>query len=85
MDQGPTPMDIGSVGGQEADEEYWQDEDVQGVRANVQCHKCGGWDHFQRECPTEGNKGGWGKGGGNDAQKVKGRGGWGGEWRPFKD
>ena len=43
MDSGPTPMDIGNVGGHEEGEEHWHDEDIQGVRANVQCHRCGGW------------------------------------------
>ena len=49
MDQGPTPMDVGNINGQQGDEEHWQDEDIQGVRANMQCHKCGGWGHLQRE------------------------------------
>ena len=28
--------------------------DTDAVSGNVQCHKCGGWGHLARECPSKG-------------------------------
>ena len=63
---GPVPMDIGSVKKERdednvqygfimADDHY---DDVNAVGANSQCHRCGGWGHFDaRLCSTPAGKG----------------------------
>ena len=79
---GPTPMDIGDVGGQgevwwqEEEEDAWDDEHNVGVIAgHYQCRNCSGYGHFARECPSKGKgkgpKGG-DKGKGKGAPKGKG-------------
>ena len=74
MMQGPTPMDVGEVGGDWGHaEDEWPETDVQGVGASSQCHRCGGWGHFARDCATE--KGTYNtKGKGQPKGKGKGKG-----------
>ena len=72
---GPVPMDCGSLG--QWDTTWWSGEetgegstvlDMDAVSGNVQCHKCNGWGHLARECPSKGNKGkGKGKGKGKNS------------------
>ena len=68
---GPTPMDIGDVGGQQGEhwhepEEDWKREEehqVDGVASHYRCRNCEGYGHFARECPSKGlQKGGKGFG-----------------------
>ena len=56
---GPVPMDIGMAG----EREYSECEEIDAVGRSVRCHKCEGWGHMARQCPSEGRapKGG-GKG-----------------------
>ena len=67
---GPTPMDIGGVGGSEDEGYDWPEEEwpVDGV--NTQCHNCGGFGHYSSECPSKGK----GKSGTNPKGKSKGKG-----------
>ena len=61
---GPTPIHIGEVyDGYGYDGEY--EQEITAVGSHVQCHGCGGWGHFKRDCPStaKGSKGkGTGKG-----------------------
>ena len=68
----PAPMDIGQVGGRpECDLDYWEELEGDAVAKQLLCHRCGGWGHFARDCPTQPEgKGFKGKGKGkNDAHK----------------
>ena len=58
MMSGPVPMDVGEVHGKQwaAETEDWEGTDVQAVGAGTQCHRCGGWGHMARECPTSPGK-----------------------------
>ena len=67
----PTPMDSGWVGDWQCDHEsgeheHWthtgQQLEVDAVGRAVICHRCGGWGHMARECPTPDGKGPKGKG-----------------------
>ena len=74
----PTPMDIGrvSVETEEWQEEWWED-DVEVDAVGKGCHRCGGWGHFARDCPTPKGKGkgkGVGKGGKGEYATNKGGG-----------
>ena len=93
MMMGPAPMDVGEVRGREMEEEYEEDwgEDVGAVGFHTRCHRCEGWGHMQRECPTKGKGKGKGKGkdggygkGEYDQNKGKGKGpiqsSWQGGW-----
>jgi hypothetical protein len=55
----PTPMDVGEIWADGND--YDDDEDVGAVGAHVRCHKCEGWGHMSRECPTQSKGKGKGK------------------------
>ncbi len=56
MTNGPSPMDVGEVN--EWNEEGFHDDgDVGAVGAHTECHKCDGYGHMQRECPTVATKG----------------------------
>jgi hypothetical protein len=55
----PVPMDIGEVWADGA--AYDGEEDVGAVGAHVRCHKCEGWGHMSRECPTQAKGKGKGK------------------------
>ena len=78
MMSGPVPMDVGEVHGEQwaAETEDWEGMDVQAVGAGTQCHRCGGWGHMARECPTsQGKSKGKGKDyGGYVGSKGKGKG-----------
>ena len=68
---GPTPMDIGQFATYgEGEEEYVDGEDI-GAVSNMQCHGCGGWGHFKRDCPYGAKGKGKSKGKG---EKGKGKG-----------
>jgi hypothetical protein len=59
MGGGAVPMEIGEVF-----EDWGYDEaiDVDLVdKASVQCHSCGGWGHYSRECPSQKGKAKGGK------------------------
>ena len=50
-------MDIGEVGGDYDDEGTQGYEEggygeIDAVVGNHKCHKCQGWGHFARECPS---------------------------------
>ena len=59
MAQGPVPMDVGRVAGKEDEyeEEYGEEYDEVDAVGNVQCHSCGGWGHYRRDCPNSKGKG----------------------------
>ena len=68
---GPTPMDIGQfTTHSEYDEENVEGEDI-GAVSNMQCHGCGGWGHFKRDCPYGAKGKGKGK---SKGEKGKGKG-----------
>ena len=70
---GAVPMDIGLAS--EESNEDWQEEEwcVDAVSGQAQRHKCGGFGHFARECPSKGK--GKGKGKATDGKgKAKGKG-----------
>ena len=82
---GPVPMDIGAVGNDWRDEWHEEEESIDVVSFQTQCHQCGGWGHLKRDCPTKGHGKGqsggkagggksWGKGGykGGDSGGYKG-------------
>ena len=69
MTGGPTPMDIGEV--EDWGEAEHDDGDVMAVGAWTKCHRCEGWGHMQRECPTQSK----GKGKGKDSSMQDGKGG----------
>ena len=77
MQQGPVPMDIGNVGQQE---DYWceqQEYEIDFANTNMKCHRCGGFGHAVRVCPSEAKGGGKGdgqKGGGTVGYVPKGGG-----------
>lgn len=54
---GPCPMDVGEVNGWETDRGEGEEEDLGAVSAYTECHRCGGYGHMQRECPTAKGKG----------------------------
>ena len=61
MAEGPLPMDVGRVGEQEGEvwpeeDEKYNEEEVDAI-GNVQCHGCGGWGHYRRDCHNEKGKG----------------------------
>ena len=58
MMSGPVPMYVGEVHDKQcaAETEDWEGMDVQAVEAVTQCHRCGGWRHMERECPTSPGK-----------------------------
>ena len=70
---GAVPMDIG-LASEESGEDWREEEwNVDAVSGQSQCHKCGGYGHFARECPSKGK--GKGKGKAADAKgKSKGKG-----------
>ena len=71
----PTPLDIGQVGEWPPEESYyWEEIEVDAVGKAGSCHRCGGWGHFARDCPTPPDgKGPKGKGKGKgEVHKVKG-------------
>ena len=51
------------------EEEEWHEDDINAVGASVQCHKCEGWGHYSRECPSKGKGKGAAKGGGKGLSK----------------
>ena len=71
---GPAPMDIGDVKGQadewgnEYENQYGGEHEVDVVYGDYRCRNCGGYGHFARECPSKGK----GKGKGGDKGKGKG-------------
>ena len=54
---GPSPMDVGNVHWQVSHDiygDYDEAEEVGAVGAHIQCHRCSGWGHLSRECPSKG-------------------------------
>ena len=71
---GPTPMDVGEIAGKGGEGDRWQtgdDWEVDAVWPTSQCHRCGGYGHFARDCATEK---GFEKGKGKGGDKGKGKG-----------
>ena len=68
------PMDIG-LASEETGEEWHEEEwGVDAVSGQAQCHKCGGYGRFARECPSKGKGKGKGKGAeGKGKSKGKGK------------
>ena len=66
----PDAMDVGQVYRKDGEDDDDDGEDIAAV--GVQCHGCGGWGHFRRECPSSW-KGGKAKGKGK-GEKGKGKG-----------
>ena len=59
--EGAAPMDVGAVKGYEAEHDCGTEaEDVQAIYTDMQCHRCHGWGHVARDCPSGGkaSKGG---------------------------
>ena len=86
MMTGPSPMDIGKVDFGDSSDHLFTEEDVGAVSMSTQCHGCGGWGHFRRDCPTAKSKGkgmekGKGKGAVMDVDKGKGK----GDFRGFQN
>jgi hypothetical protein len=69
----PTPMDVGEVWADGND--YGEEEDVGAVGAHVRCHKCEGWGHMSRECPTQSKGKGKGKAAYSKGDGKAGKGG----------
>ena len=87
MADGPTPMDVDkvSVDYAKVQTEFSEDDQkIDVVNMSIQCHGCGGWEHYKSKCPTawavmqeqhqvgsNGSKGP-GKGGKNSAKGIGG-------------
>ena len=65
MNMGPAPMDVGEVGQFEVD--VGENEEIGAVGMHIRCHKCEGWRHMSRECPSKGE----GKGGKGEKAATK--------------
>lgn len=50
-------MDIGAVQQQRYAEDQQCEYEVDFVNKSTRCHRCGGWGHVSRVCPTEAGKG----------------------------
>ena len=73
---GPSPMDIGEVNWQPAEANTEEgDYSVDAVWPGAQCHNCGGYGHFARDCPPKGLGKGGNKGFVKGGAKGSGTGG----------
>ena len=55
MADGPTPMDVDkvSVDYAKVQTEFSEDDqEIDVVNMSIQCHGCGGWEHYKSKCPT---------------------------------